>query len=93
MIPFSKQQTNEQPVSEEPLVVVKRVGDGRKEIRVIQRSTQSKAYEVCFTAKGKLAQLTDNEIVNVVTEAIAKGLLSGKLKMELLGCGNQASTI
>lgn len=83
MISFSQQHAKEKQVSKEPLIVVKRVGDGLKEVRVTQKVEEGKAYDLCFTAKGKLAQLADNDLVNVVTEAIAQGLLTGKLKMEL----------
>lgn len=66
----------------EPLIEVKRVGQGLKEVRIRQRKTTNRIYELCFTAKGRLAKLSDSELVNVVTEALAKGLLNGKLKLE-----------
>lgn len=65
-----------------PLIEVKRVGDGFKEVRIQQRKTTNKVYELCFTAKGRLAKLSDSELVNIVTEALAQGLLNGKLKLE-----------
>ena len=66
----------------EPLIEVKRVGQGLKEVRIRQRKTTNRIYELCFTAKGRLAKLSDSELVNVVTEALAQGLLNGKLKLE-----------
>lgn len=68
-----------------PRIRVTRLEDGFKKIQLFQRTKDNKVNELCFTVKGKLAQLEDAELTNVLTQAFVNGLLTGKLKIQAEG--------
>lgn len=68
-------------------VKVRELPSGNKEVVISQTLCDDSAkptqrVEFGFVAQGELATLDDNELVNVVTQAVAMGLQNGMLDLD-----------